>query len=86
MTSVSSRIPLLVTMDLEVAGDHDLAEQAAILERLCVDLRRLALPITIFATADAAVKFEAPFARWYVRATKLPVMGSLIRAPRTTGS
>jgi len=47
-------------MDLEVATDHDLAEQSAILERLQVDLDRLALPITIFATANAGMNFERP--------------------------
>jgi hypothetical protein len=66
-------------MDLEVAADHDLAEQAAILERLRVDLRRLALPITIFATADAAVKFEGPL-RALVRAGHEVACHGLTRA------
>ena len=86
MTSVSSGIPLLVTMDLEVAADHDLAEQSAILERLRVDLGRLALPITIFTTANAAVTFEGPLRALARAGHEVAFMGSLMPAPRTTGS
>src|SRR5512142_3092662 len=57
MKSNSSRTPLLVTMDLELANDHELAEQEAILDQLRYDLNRLALPISIFATASAAIQF-----------------------------
>lgn len=50
-------IPLLVTMDLEIAYDHDLQEQMQILERLGDDLHKLSLPITIFTTSDAVKAF-----------------------------
>jgi hypothetical protein len=60
MTRTADKIPLLVTMDLEIASDHDLEEQSAILERLLMDLDRLALPITIFVTADAGMQFKRP--------------------------
>ncbi len=53
------RIPLLVTMDLEVAWDHDLLEQARSLERLRDDLRRVGVPLTVFVTADAAAMFRS---------------------------
>jgi hypothetical protein len=53
----SHTIPLLITMDLEIAYDHDLREQKQILERLGDDLHELRLPVTVFATADAVKAF-----------------------------
>lgn len=51
-----SPVPLLLTLDLEVAPDHDLEAQAEVLRRLRADCADL--PLTIFATADAAARFE----------------------------
>lgn len=53
-------IPLLVTMDLEIAFDHNFEEQKIALQRLRVDLARLGLPITIFTTSNAAKAFTNP--------------------------
>jgi hypothetical protein len=50
-------IPLLVTMDLEYASDHNENEQRIILEKLCNDLKSIKLPITIFVTSEFANKF-----------------------------
>ena len=54
----NNTIPLLVTLDLEIAPDHDLAEQKNILHTLNVDFKRLGLPITVFCTAEAAGVFN----------------------------
>jgi Polysaccharide deacetylase len=53
----TDRVPFLLTMDLEIAPDHDLFEQAAILHTLSHDLAVRGLPLTIFATATAAEAF-----------------------------
>jgi hypothetical protein len=53
-------VELLVTMDLEVAEDHDLDDQAKILDRLRSDLASLGLPITLFTVANAARRFRHP--------------------------
>jgi peptidoglycan/xylan/chitin deacetylase (PgdA/CDA1 family) len=50
-------VSLLVTMDLELAPDHDRAEQAGALARLGADLAALGLPLTVFSTSDAARTF-----------------------------
>jgi hypothetical protein len=50
-------IPLLITMDLEFAYDHDIKEQGTITEKLCKDLKSLNLPITVFTTSEFAEKF-----------------------------
>ena len=46
-------IPLLITMDLEIAYDHDINEQKMILQKLCEDLNMSEIPITIFATSES---------------------------------
>lgn len=46
-------VPLLITMDLEVAYDYDLNEQKTVLENLCIDFKKIGLPITIFATSES---------------------------------
>jgi len=51
-------IPLLVTVDVEIAHDRDLALQRAMLERLAIDWAQL--PATWFCTATAAETFSAP--------------------------
>jgi hypothetical protein len=51
-------VPLLVTMDLEIATDHDLQEQRKVLERLTDDLRKLDLPLTVFASSSAVELFH----------------------------
>lgn len=54
-----ARVPLLLTMDLEFAPDHDAAAQAAVLRALRAELRALGAPLTIFATADAAARWPS---------------------------
>jgi hypothetical protein len=54
---MSRRVPLLVTMDLEIARDHDRAEQHVALHRLDRSCAALGLPMTVFCTADAADEF-----------------------------
>jgi peptidoglycan/xylan/chitin deacetylase (PgdA/CDA1 family) len=49
--------PLLITMDLETARDHDLPQQHRVLDRLRNDLSPLGIPLTLFATGDAAEEF-----------------------------
>lgn len=56
--SLRRPVPLLVTLDLEVAPDHDLEEQRLVLPRLQEDLARLGLPVTVFTTTPAAELFE----------------------------
>jgi hypothetical protein len=50
-------IPLLITMDLEIAHDHAIKEQEIITEKLCKDLKSLNLPITVFTTSEYAERF-----------------------------
>lgn len=52
----SNGVPLLVTVDVEIAHDRDLGLQRAILERLAMDLADL--PATWFCTATAAEAFS----------------------------
>ncbi len=56
-------ISLLVTADVEIASDHDLEEQGRILEELRADLGALGLPITLFATSEAAERYAGPLRR-----------------------
>ncbi|MDJ0719291.1 MAG: polysaccharide deacetylase family protein [Prochloraceae cyanobacterium] len=58
---ITKTVPLLVTVDVEVASDHDLDEQAQILDQLRCSLNNL--PITWFCTAVAAEQFSAPLRR-----------------------
>ncbi len=51
-------VPLLVTMDLEIAPDHDLSDQHSVLLKLSKDLKRCGLPITVFCTVSAAETFR----------------------------
>ena len=51
-------VPLLVTVDVEIAHDRDLALQHAMLERLAIDWA--GLPVTWFCTATSAETFSAP--------------------------
>jgi peptidoglycan/xylan/chitin deacetylase (PgdA/CDA1 family) len=44
-------------MDLEVARDHDLDEQAEVLHRLRDDLGAISAPLTVFCTSEAAERF-----------------------------
>ena len=57
MTHRRAPVPLLVTMDLELAPDHHLEEQRRALDLLRRDLSLLKLPLTIFATARAVEAF-----------------------------
>jgi hypothetical protein len=50
-------IPLLVTMDLEIAADHDICEQGDVLDRLRNDLQAIGVPLTVFATSTALSAF-----------------------------
>lgn len=54
---ISHSIPLLITLDLELAPDHDLTAQGNILDTLKSDFQRLDLPMTVFATSDAVERF-----------------------------
>ena len=54
-------VPLLVTVDVEIAPDHNLDEQEQILDRLRRDLQ--GFPVTWFCTAVAAEKFSSPLQR-----------------------
>jgi hypothetical protein len=56
--SDANKVPLLVTMDLEVAYDHNISEQEYILEKIVRDLDLIHTPITVFTTVDAAIKFS----------------------------
>ncbi|MBN1886091.1 MAG: polysaccharide deacetylase family protein [Candidatus Krumholzibacteriota bacterium] len=56
-------VPLLVTMDLEFAPDHDAEAQSRVLGRLAGDLAPMGIPLTVFATADAAERFAGPVRR-----------------------
>jgi len=58
---VAGAVPLLVTVDVEIAPDHHLDEQGQVLDRLRTDLRDL--PTTWFCTAVAAEQFSAPLQR-----------------------
>jgi Polysaccharide deacetylase len=51
-------LPLLITLDLEIAPDHDLDEQQEILRTLREDLR--GTPATVFVTGDAVDRFAEP--------------------------
>src|SRR4030095_12387332 len=51
-------VPLLVTVDVEIAHDRDIAHQRGILERLAID--RAGRPATSFCTATAAEAFSSP--------------------------
>lgn len=50
-------IPLLITLDLEVANDHNMEQQGAVLEKLSGDLKSMGVNITGFATSDFAMTF-----------------------------
>ncbi len=53
-----NRVPLIITMDLEIADDHDINDQSYILNRLNNDLQKINLPITIFSTTKALETFK----------------------------
>ena len=57
-------LPLLITLDLELAPDHDPDEQREVLTRLRVDLAALGAPVTVFATAEATERFAAELREW----------------------
>lgn len=52
------RVPLILTMDLEFAPDHDKAEQEDILGRINEDLSRIGAPLTIFTTCGAMEMYK----------------------------
>lgn len=58
-------IPLIITMDLEYAYDHDGAEQETIPVKLCDDLKSLKLPVTAFITSEFADKFTGQTKKIY---------------------
>ncbi|MBK8551098.1 MAG: polysaccharide deacetylase family protein [Ignavibacteria bacterium] len=51
-------VPLLITMDLETARDHNIEEQNAILKTINSDFCKLNLPLTIFLTSDSLDRFN----------------------------
>lgn len=56
-TIQKNKIPLLVTLDLEIAPDHDLERQRLVLYQLNRDLSKLDISATIFVTAEAGLKW-----------------------------
>ena len=69
-----SQVPLLLTMDLELAPDHDLAAQGSILDELREVFERTGLRLTIFATATAAEASRLNYIASNCRGTKLAAM------------
>ncbi|MDQ3020668.1 MAG: polysaccharide deacetylase family protein [Bacteroidota bacterium] len=51
-------VPLLITMDLEIARDHNINEQKTILEIINSDFKQIGLPLTIFLTSDSIDRFN----------------------------
>lgn len=58
---MTKAVSCIVTVDVEIAPDHDIDEQEQILDRLRADLQNF--PVTWFCTADAAEKFRQPLRR-----------------------
>jgi predicted deacetylase len=58
---MAKTVPLLVTVDVEIAPDHDLTEQGEILDKLRTDMQNL--PATWFCTAVGAEEFSYPLQR-----------------------
>jgi peptidoglycan/xylan/chitin deacetylase (PgdA/CDA1 family) len=54
-------VPLLITVDVEIAPDHNLDQQGQILDKLRADLGDI--PVTWFCTAVAAKQFSVPLQR-----------------------
>ena len=52
-------VPLLITIDLEVANDHDLADQHLALEMLHRDFLSIGVSSTIFVTGNASKAFAS---------------------------
>jgi peptidoglycan/xylan/chitin deacetylase (PgdA/CDA1 family) len=61
---VDESLPFLITLDLELARDHDPDEQLEVLARLRGDLGALGARTTVFATAEAAELFDAELREW----------------------
>ena len=57
-------LPLLITLDLELAHDHDLDEQREVLTMLRADLAALEARVTAFTTAEAAELFSTELREW----------------------
>jgi hypothetical protein len=51
-------VPLILTMDLEIAHDHDIIEQKKILSKLRTDFSNNKIPLTIFTTFEALEFFK----------------------------
>lgn len=51
-------IPVIITMDLEIAYDHNMNDQRIVLNKLNKDLSKNRIPITIFTTSEAATEFQ----------------------------
>lgn len=58
---MTKSIPLLLTVDVEIATDHNMTQQTKILDKLNTDLK--SLPMTWFCTAVAAEEFSSPLKR-----------------------
>lgn len=56
---MATRVPFLLTLDLELAPDHDSSEQAHALARAGAEAEERGLTLTILTTADAAERFAA---------------------------
>ena len=66
-------IPLLITMDLELAPDHDYEQQTSILSRLLADFG--SVPSTIFCTGTAAVGFTDHLREWTLAGSEIGCHG-----------
>lgn len=55
---MQKKVPLLLTMDLEWAPDHDAPGQTEILHEVHHTLQTLGMPATVFTTANAACRFS----------------------------
>jgi peptidoglycan/xylan/chitin deacetylase (PgdA/CDA1 family) len=61
---MDSPLPFLITLDLELARDHDLMEQREALTRMRADLTLLGARSTVFTTAEAAELFAEELGEW----------------------
>ena len=51
-------IPILITMDLEIANDYDFESQKEAINQILTDFKKEGINFTIFTTADAAIAFN----------------------------
>lgn len=74
-TRAGTPLAFLITLDLELAPDHDLDEQREVLARLCADLGALGATATVFATAQAAELFDTELRAWIAQGHEIGCHG-----------